>query len=143
MKPKKKIECVSDFKPYIIKRTKCSVIALIIAFVVNYIPFRAGVSIWLLIALYLIFFLYAYGVCMFLDNIYSHRHLTYDIRKADFDDFLINKGENITATKKLRFAVINPLKKTIKYKTHLKDGQMATYIFYIKENRYERVKKII
>lgn len=130
---KRIIKEVRDFHPYITKKISCSVLSLILAFFADFIPFQIGVPIWCWFLLYLLFWIYSYFICLLVYTIITPSHKR--IRKADFDDFLINQGKDIDVNKKRHIRPYRPFSRKIIYDGYTKNGFKVTYIFDVKNNK--------
>lgn len=95
---KRVIKEVKDFQPYIKEKAICLSVSFFIAFLADYVPFEMGVELWIWFLLYLLFFIYAYLIsCLSYKIILPP---TTRVRRADFDNFLINQGKDIDLNKK-------------------------------------------
>lgn len=129
---------VKDFRSIILERRICTVIAVIVGFFADYIPFimEASTTLWLL--LFVLFSIEAYFVCRILDAMrYSPNRLT----KQHISDFLYVCGNNIILTSKLKIAVVNPFVRRIYYititeNTQTKIKDITLFVLLIKTNNY-------
>ena len=137
---KKVIKEVKDFKPYISSRVWCFVLAFIISFISNYYPVMHGTIFIILLLLFALFFTYAYFIC--LGIYYVIIPSDNRVRKVDFAVFLSNNGYSIDVNKKFKRTTVNPFKKTIRYTAKLQDGTKETFLFDIRNNSFNVVKKI-
>ena len=62
------------------------------------------------------------------------------IRKADFTDFLINKGKDIDLNRKKHIRPYIPFSKKIKYVCYTIDGYKTIFVFDIKNNSLQYVR---
>lgn len=132
---KRVIKEVKDFKPYIKEKTICLLVSLFLAFLADYVPFEMGVELWICFLLYLLFFIYAYLIsCLSYKIILPP---TTRVRKADFDNFLINQGKDININRKRHIRPYRPFSKKIKYSCYTNTGYKAMYIFDVKNNSTE------
>ena len=98
---------VKDLQPFITEKIFCLVVAGIISFFVNYIPFSMNIPIYLLIITYAVFFLYSYAICLLGYKILIPENKR--VNKKDIIEFLINKGEKIDTNQKLDIIFSNEL----------------------------------
>lgn len=132
---KKTIREVKDLKPIITQRIWCWLLSSIFAFFIDAIPFALGVSMWLWFAIYLVLVVYSYIACSVIYIMFTPA--THRVSKADIDTFLINKGKDVSVGRKLKFVIVNPFTRTIKYWTKNTSNRTVKYVFYTKDNIFE------
>ena len=131
---------VKDLNSFVIERKICFVIAVIVGFFSDYIPFIMGASMSMWLLCLLIFGTETYFVCRILCMMRSgEKRLT----KQHISDFLYINGNNIVLTSKLKIAIVIPFTRTVYYITEIENPQTkatekALFVLSIKNNNYSQ-----
>lgn len=135
---KKLIKEVKQFRPYITEKKICLSLSVFLAFFIDYVPFAMGIDLWSWFLLYLLFFCYSYFIfgITYKITVPSKKR----IRKAEFTDFLINKGKDIDLNRKKHIRPYMPFSKKIKYVCYTIDGYKTIFVFDIKNNSLQYVR---
>ncbi len=124
---------VKDFKQYEVLKNRSFITALIVAFFCNSIVVYAGYNSIIIVISFILITTVAYKFCEF-GSRYLFSGIENHIRAFEFDDFLTNKGYDVTTDRKRRTIHCRPFSNKITYCLKLTSGSKEKYVFNFKEN---------